>query len=508
MAGPANAKSTSGTAPTAASQGRLSRIRAFRKTKGWLTLYIIMLPTIVTMLVFNYYPKVDAIKMSMYRWQPPQIVEFVGLGNFLDAFSDPLFWQSFQLVSILLAAGLLKMWPGILVAVALHRLTSDRWRYIYQLLFVIPMVVPALVWLLVWKSFYDPHFGLFNRMLNATGLMKVLGYLDGTADAPGLMPLVAQWLKPFTDTAIDPVFGNVWGVILLGAFVIAGARRESEGPRQWTACALVILMSLVPYVAMSGLIKGPAIAIVAAVGVVALMVALARTTGPRWIVWPLLLLAGTAVYAQDLLRLPIAVAVALGVGELLRFRLKDSPREDTLKWCGGLLILCGTLFVLFGKIWTLPTGQFLSGTPTWLGHRDLVIPAIIMWGFPWVGTVGVLIYLSGLQQISQDVYDAAEIDGVGPIGRLFFLELPLIMTQVRINLIFMTIFTLTSYEFFLILLGSSGGPGNKGMVPGLYMFKKAFEEGRFGYACALGMVLFVMILLLTIVYNKYVKVEK
>ncbi len=40
------------------------------------------------------------------------------------------------------------------------------------------------------------------------------------------------------------------------------------------------------------------------------------------------------------------------------------------------------------------------------------------------------------------------------------------------------------------------------------MFKKAFEEGRFGYACSLGMVLFVMILLLTIVYNKYVKVEK
>ena len=122
--------------------------------------------------------------------------------------------------------------------------------------------------------------------------------------------------------------------------------------------------------------------------------------------------------------------------------------------------------------------------------------------------MGVLIYLSGLQQISQDVYDAALIDGVGPIGKLFHIELPLIMTQVRINLIFMTIHTLTAYEFFLLLLGSSGGPGNKGMVPGLYMFKKAFEDGRFGYACALGMVLFVMILLLTIVYNKYVTVEK
>lgn len=137
-----------------------------------------------------------------------------------------------------------------------------------------------------------------------------------------------------------------------------------------------------------------------------------------------------------------------------------------------------------------------------------MIPAILFWGFPWVGTVGVLIYLSGLQNISNDVYEAAKLDGVSPLGMIFKIELPLIMTQVRINLIFMTISTLTMYEIFLILLGPDGGPGGKGMVPGLYMFSAAFTEGRFGYACALGMVLFVIILLLTIVYQKYVKVEK
>jgi ABC-type sugar transport system permease subunit len=91
---------------------------------------------------------------------------------------------------------------------------------------------------------------------------------------------------------------------------------------------------------------------------------------------------------------------------------------------------------------------------------------------------------------------------------LFRIELPLILTQVRINLIFMTIATLTTYEMFLILLGPNGGPDNRGMVPGLYMFAKAFLEGKFGYACALGMVLFFMILGLTVIYNKYVKIEK
>ena len=150
----------------------------------------------------------------------------------------------------------------------------------------------------------------------------------------------------------------------------------------------------------------------------------------------------------------------------------------------------------------------MEGSPAWLGSRDLVIPAIIFWGFPWVGTTGTLIYLAGLQQIPEDVYEAADLDGVGPLGMLFRIELPLILTQVRINLIFMTIGTLVGYEMFLILLGPEGGPRNKAMVPGLYMFSSAFREARFGYACALGMIMFVMILGLTIIYNKYVKVEK
>ena len=62
--------------------------------------------------------------------------------------------------------------------------------------------------------------------------------------------------------------------------------------------------------------------------------------------------------------------------------------------------------------------------------------------------------------------------------------------------------------FFFILLGPSGGPGNVGVVPGLYMYSKAFTDGKFGYACALGMIMFLLILLLTIIYQRYVKVDK
>ena len=54
----------------------------------------------------------------------------------------------------------------------------------------------------------------------------------------------------------------------------------------------------------------------------------------------------------------------------------------------------------------------------------------------------------------------------------------------------------------------SGGPGGRGMTPGLWMYNRAFIAGEFGYACAVGMILFVFILALTLINNRFVRVEK
>ena len=146
--------------------------------------------------------------------------------------------------------------------------------------------------------------------------------------------------------------------------------------------------------------------------------------------------------------------------------------------------------------------------PAWLAQKELIIPSLILWGFPWVGVVGVLIYLAGLSGINQDVYDAAKLDGVGPVGLFLYIELPLILTQVRINLVLMIIHTLQEYGLVLVILGISGGAGGVGMLPGLYMFRKAFLDQEAGYACAIGLLLFAVILVLTYINQKYVRVEK
>ncbi len=154
-------------------------------------------------------------------------------------------------------------------------------------------------------------------------------------------------------------------------------------------------------------------------------------------------------------------------------------------------------------------GVFFPHVPVgWLTQPELILPSLFIWGFPWIGTVGVLIYLAGLQSISQEIYEAAELDGVGSFGKFLYIELPLILTQVRLNLLLLIIATLQGYGLQLLLLGESGGPAGKGMVPGLWMYNRAFIAGEFGYACSIGMILFGFILALTIVNNRYVRVAK
>ncbi len=433
--------------------GRWSRFRAHFKERSrfYISAYLLMLPTLIGMIIFSYYPKFAVIKYSFYRWDGEMIRDFIGWKNFIDITNDPLFWHTFKLTGILLGANIVKMWPCIFAAIVLHRLRNAKAQYIYRVLFVIPMVIPHLVTLLIWKSFYDPNVGILNTFLRSTGLMQLLDRLDT------VLPAFAQICIPLRVYTVDRVWGNVWVLAVFGVMLMTAARGFQNIKKKWVWWTILLLVF---YGTLHGnVIHGtPLVIIVFAAGI---------------------------IFAK----IPFTGA-------------------SVLQWIGGSCLGIAVFFILFTMIWTEPTYAFITGSPAWLGHSKLIIPAMIFWGFPWVGTIGVLIYLAGLQNISQDVYEAAELDGVGPIGKLFFIELPLILTQVRINLIFMTIGTLMMYQNFLLLLGPEGGPDNVGMVPGLYMYQKAFIEGRFGYACALGMVMFILILFLTIIYQKYVKVEK
>jgi ABC-type sugar transport system permease subunit len=150
-------------------------------------------------------------------------------------------------------------------------------------------------------------------------------------------------------------------------------------------------------------------------------------------------------------------------------------------------------------------------TRPWLALMSTALPALLFMGFPWVTGTAPLIYLAGLMNIPPEVLDATQIDGCSLFQRVIHVDLPHIVGQIRLFLIFDIIGVLQGFGTQLAL--TRGGPSNATMVPGLYVYKKAFGLERFemaypemGAACAVAVILFVVIFALTFVANKYARI--
>ena len=135
-------------------------------------------------------------------------------------------------------------------------------------------------------------------------------------------------------------------------------------------------------------------------------------------------------------------------------------------------------------------------TRSWLGDSGTALWAIIGIGFPWAGGLALLIYLAGLNAISGDVWDSCQVDGVMGLRRVWYVDLPLLLPQVRLLVILTLIGTLQDFGSILILTG--GGPGLATHVPALHMYFQAFRFGHMGYAAAIGLTLFVAIFTLSL----------
>ncbi|MBX3015236.1 MAG: ABC transporter permease subunit [Caldilineaceae bacterium] len=126
----------------------------------------------------------------------------------------------------------------------------------------------------------------------------------------------------------------------------------------------------------------------------------------------------------------------------------------------------------------------------WLGNESTALWAIIGAGFPYISAFPFLIYMGGLLNISTEMYDAAKIDGANWWRQFWNIDVPLLIPQMRL-LIFFTLAG-TIQGFAQIYIYTRGGPGYATYVPGLQMYYQ-LAEGDFGYASAIGVLLFIVI---------------
>ncbi len=139
-------------------------------SRRWVIGYLFILPTLVFVGVFSYYPAVKAMQGAFSNWNGFNPPVFVGLGNFVQMFQDPVFIASLWHVLIWTVVGIpLSLIPPFLVAEMIFHLGKARSQYVFRTMFIVPMVLPGFVGLLIWLFIYQPT-GLLNQFLGAVGL--------------------------------------------------------------------------------------------------------------------------------------------------------------------------------------------------------------------------------------------------------------------------------------------------------------------------------------------------
>jgi len=207
------------------------------------------------------------------------------------------------------------------------------------------------------------------------------------------------------------------------------------------------------------------------------------------------------------------VAVPFVMAELI-YNIRSEAAKETYRLLVIIPLLAPGIVVTLlwkniydprlGPINTLIRSLGLTGLDhNWLGEPQIALYAVMFLGFPWVSGVGTLIYLSGLAQISESVFDACSLDGCTGVRRMFQIDLPLVLGQVRLQTILSIIAGITSFQNILVLTG--GGPGFSTYVPGLQMFYKAFRTQQFGYAAAIGLLLFALCMAATVIVNSSIR---
>nr|WP_235002197.1 sugar ABC transporter permease [Actinacidiphila paucisporea] len=125
----------------------------------------------------------------------------------------------------------------------------------------------------------------------------------------------------------------------------------------------------------------------------------------------------------------------------------------------------------------------------------------------WRGTAfSMLVYSAALNDVPQELVEAAEVDGAGPWQRLWRVTLPVIRRSVMTNLMLITLQTLS--VFGLIYTMTRGGPGNKTETLPVFMYQQAFTSSLIGYGTAVALVLLVVGALFSVVYIRLLKIEE
>jgi multiple sugar transport system permease protein len=211
-------------------------------------------------------------------------------------------------------------------------------------------------------------------------------------------------------------------------------------------------------------------------------------------------LYNTFYYAA--ISIPIGVLLSLGLALLLNSRVKGQTFFRVVFYIPSLVPMVAMsilwLWIFNGEHGVLNhvlTSIGLQRPPNWLADARYAKLAIIIMGL-WPIGQAVIIYLAALQDVPRSLIEAAEIDGALWYHKIRHIIIPIISPVILFNVLMAIIGSFQIFAAPYIMTG--GGPGKSTTFYTMYLYQKAFEDFRMGYASSMAWILFVIILCLTI----------
>ncbi len=219
------------------------------------------------------------------------------------------------------------------------------------------------------------------------------------------------------------------------------------------------------------------------------------------------LLGGDARYLQSLkvtfgyvlFSVPLKLGFALFLALILNRGLKGLGFYRSVFYLPSLLggsvavaIMWRQIFSYDGFINQFLWSAFEIDAPSWITNPDYALGTLVLLA-GWQFGAPMVIFLAGLKQIPQDMYDAASIDGARPVQQFFYVTIPLLTPIIFFNFVMQVIGSFQAFTPSYIISDGSGGPADSTLFYTLYLYEQAFTDFRMGYASAMAWVLVLII---------------
>src|SRR5215475_7146847 len=209
--------------------------------REWVFSWMIVTPPVLFLLLFLGYPFFYGVYLSFFQREVARPATFIGFGNFVKLWNDPIFWLAVRNTILFTAAAtVLKASLGLAMALVMNQ--DFKMKAFTRAMLLLPFIVPTVLSTVAWQWIFDPGMGLFNRLLVTSGLATTgPSWLGNPALAMTSIIMVNTWRGL-------PFFGIS---ILAGLQTIPAELHESatiDGAGAWGRFRYVTLPSLLPVI--------------------------------------------------------------------------------------------------------------------------------------------------------------------------------------------------------------------------------------------------------------------